>query len=74
MDQSGVLLLQALDGGAQALQLLDLNLGLLLVDIHNLQLATVDALPALALSGEGCLLGLDDVPGDGAELEVEVVR
>ena len=41
MDQSGILLLQALDGGAQALQLLDLNLGLLLVDINYLQFLSV---------------------------------
>ena len=68
MHQAWVLLLQSLDHLAEALQLFHLNLRLLLVDINNLQLSTVDTLPPLALSGEGSLLGLDDVPGDGSQL------
>ena len=70
VNQTGELLLQSLDGLAQALELLDLNLRLLLVDINNLELAAIGALAALALSQEGSLLGLDDVPGDGSQLGV----
>merc|ERR1711936_185654 len=65
-----VFLLQTFDSLAEALQLLHLDLGLLLVDINNLQLSTVGALPSLALPGEGRLLCLDDVPGDGTKLSI----
>merc|ERR1711936_1474 len=43
---------------------------LLLVDINHLELSSSDTLPALALPEEGGLLGLDDVPGDIAQLGV----
>merc|ERR1719221_1734263 len=36
----------------------------------HLQLPTVGALPSLALPGEGRLLFLDDVPGDGTKLSI----
>ena len=44
VNKSGELLLKAFNGLAQALQLLDLNLGLLLVNVDNLKLAAIDAL------------------------------
>ena len=62
------LLFEPLNHLAQALELLNLNLRLLLVDINNLELASIGALPALTLSKESSLLGLDDVPGDGSKL------
>ena len=74
MHQAWVLLLQTLDSLAEALQLLHLQLRLLLVHINNLQLPIVDALPSLALPGEGCLLCLDDVPGDGTKLNNTIIK
>ena len=50
MDQAGVLLLDSLDGLAEALQLLHLELELLLVDVHRLELAAVIRHPALSSS------------------------
>merc|ERR1712045_924851 len=50
VNEAGELLLEALNSLAQALKLLDLDLGLLLVDVNHLELTAVDALPALALS------------------------
>ena len=55
---------------AQALQLLDLNLRLLLAHINNLELSSSNTLASLTLSQEGSLLLLDDVPGDGSQLSV----
>ena len=47
VDQAWVLLLDSLHGLAEALQLLHLELELLLVDVHRLELAAVIRHPAL---------------------------
>merc|ERR1719391_1516412 len=70
VDESWELLLEPLNDLAQALELLDLNLRLLLVDINNLEFASIGALPALTLSKESSLLGLDDVPGNSSKLSI----
>merc|ERR1712165_572596 len=70
VDETGVLLLQTFDSLAETLQLLHLNLGLLLVDVHHLQLPAVGALPSLHHLEELHLVRLDDVPGDVAQLGV----
>merc|ERR1719282_1154853 len=70
VNQTRILLLQTLNHLAQTLQFLNLNLRLFLVDVHNLQLATIDGLPALDLLQEVELVGLDDVPGDVSQLSV----
>merc|ERR1719516_153693 len=70
VNKSWELLLKSLNNLAQALELLDLNLRLLLVDVNNLELSTVGALSSLALTKEGSLLSLDDVSGDGSKLGI----
>ena len=49
---------------------LNLNLGLLLVDVDDFQLATICTLPSLHLLQELHLILLDDVPGDVPQLGV----
>ena len=49
---------------------LNLNLGLLLVDVDDFQLATICTLPSLNLLQELHLILLDDVPGDVPQLGV----
>ena len=70
MHQAGELLLETLDGLRETLELLDLNLGLLLVHINNLELISVRLEPLLDSLEELELPLLDDVPGDGPELGV----
>merc|ERR1712214_26386 len=70
VNKSRELLLEALNGLAQALELLNLNLRLLLVNVNHLELASINALPALALTKELGLLLLDNVSGDGPQLGV----
>ena len=70
MDQAGIFLLQTFHSLAETLQFLHLNLGLLLVDVYNLQLPAVGALPSLYLLEELDLVSLDNVPGDVAQLGV----
>ena len=53
MDQAGVLLLDSLHGLAEALQLLHLELELLLVDVHRLELAAVIRHPAVSSQVSG---------------------
>lgn len=49
---------------------LNLDLGLLLVDVDDFQLATICTLPSLHLLQELDLILLDDVPGDVSQLSV----
>ena len=70
MDQAGIFPLQVLHSLAETLQFLHLNLGLLLVDVDHLQLPAVGALPSLDCLEELHLVGLDNVPGDVAQLRV----
>merc|ERR1719411_1220964 len=70
VDEAGVLLLQSLDGGAEGLDALHLNLLGVLVDVNVLQLPTVGLGALLAGLDEAHLLLLDAVPGDVAELGV----
>ena len=68
--QTRELLLEALDGLRETLELLDLYLGLLLVHINNLEFIPVSLEPLLDSLEELQLPLLDDVPGDGPELGV----
>merc|ERR1719411_2435258 len=70
VNQAGVLLLQALDGGAEGLDALHLDLLGVLVDVNILELSTVGLGALLAGLDEADLLLLDAVPGDIAELGV----
>merc|ERR1711997_287975 len=70
VDEAGVLLLQSLDGGAEGLDALHLDLRGVLVDVNVLQLPTVGLGALLAGLDEAHLLLLDAVPGDIAELGV----
>ena len=70
MNKTRILLLQTLNDLAQALEFLDFNLRLLLVDINNLQFSSIQSLPSLTLSKEGSLLSLDNVSGDVSQLSV----
>ena len=70
VNQAGELLLQGLNDGGQSLQLLDLQLGLLLVDINDLELVTVALGAALQNSDEFLLVLLDGVAGDVTELGI----
>ena len=49
VDQTRELLLETLHNLTETLQLLNLNLGLLFVDVNNFQLATIGTLPSLHL-------------------------
>ena len=70
VDQAGELLLETLDGLGETLELLDLDLGLLLVHINNLELVAVRLEPLLDSLQELQLPLLDDVPGDSPELSI----
>merc|ERR1711990_487631 len=70
VDQTGVFLLQSLDGGAEGLDALHLDLLGVLVDVDILQLSTVGLGALLACLDEADLLLLDAVAGDIAELGV----
>merc|ERR1719411_1750205 len=70
VNQAGVLLLQALDGGAEGLDALHLDLLGVLVDVNILELSTVGLGTLLAGLDEADLLLLDAVPGDIPELGV----
>merc|ERR1712200_8883 len=70
VDEAGVLLLEALDDKGEGGELLDLNLGLLLVDVDNLDLAVVALGLALDNAEELLLVLLDGLPGHVAELGV----
>ena len=70
VDQARELLLEALDGLGETLDLLDLNLGLLLVHVNNLELVTVHLKPLLDSLQELQLPLLDDVSGDGSKLGI----
>ena len=62
--------LQPLDDGLLAADLLGLDLVLHLGAVHVLDLAAVGLGPRLHLVGELCLLVVDHLPGDGAQLSV----
>ena len=70
VDKAGELLLETLDGLGETLELLDLDLGLLLVNVNNLELVAVRLEPLLDSLQELQLPLLDDVPGDSPELGV----
>merc|ERR1719193_938488 len=70
VDKAGVFLLQALDHLGKGEELLNLNLGLLLVDIDVLELAIVALGAALNNSEELLLVLLDRVASDIAKLGI----
>merc|ERR1719500_771409 len=70
VNQAGVFLLQSLDGGAEGLDALHLDLLGVLADVNILELPTVGLGALLAGLDEADLLLLDAVTGDVAELGV----